>query len=695
MKGPSAVGATPEAGLSNRHGSRDQNEGSKGKMATLQITLPDGATREVPSGTTAAEIAQQISPRLAKEALVARADGELIDLSRPLDHNVKLAILTSKDPDAVQVLRHSAAHLLAAAVLELYPDVKLGVGPPIETGFFYEFLRDQPFTPEDLEKIEAKMREIAARDVPNERKLIPKPEALDLYRKSNQEFKCELVEEKAIEPMVSFYTTGKFIDFCRGPHIPSTGRIKAFKLMNVAGAYWKGHEGNPQMQRIYAACFVDQKELDEYLHKLEEAKRRDHRRIGKELGLFTVNDLVGAGLPLWLPKGATIRRLLEEYILEKERQADYEHVYTPDLAKVDLYVRSGHWAHYHEDMFPPMDLETEQLVLRPMNCPHHILVYQSKKRSYRDLPVRIAELGTMYRYERSGVLSGLSRVRVMTLNDAHIFCTPEQIKDEFAGVMRLVEQAYRDLGITQYTYRLSLRDKVNVGKYIANDEMWDLAERMLREAMDSLHLPYTEAPGEAAFYGPKLDIQLADVMGHQETYSTIQIDFHLPNQFDLGYVGADGQEHRPVMIHRGVISTMERMVSYLIELYAGAFPVWLAPVQASVLPVSGKFEEYAKKVTKQLKDAGVRVHLDDRNEKLQAKIRDAQLEKIPYMLILGGKEAEAGTVSVRHRFKGDLGPRPIEQFIADLQHDIATKVIDRPPPAESGSEKAAAGTKAK
>jgi len=664
-------------------------------MATLQITLPDGATREVPSGTTAAEIAQQISPRLAREALVARADGELIDLSRPLDHNVKLSILTSKDPDAVQVLRHSAAHLLAAAVLELYPDVKLGVGPPIETGFFYEFLREQPFTPEDLEKIEAKMHELAARDIPNERKLIPKPEALDLYRRTNQEFKCELVEEKAIEPMVSFYTTGKFIDFCRGPHIPSTGRIKAFKLMNVSGAYWKGHEGNPQLQRIYAACFVDQKELDEYLHRLEEAKRRDHRRIGKELGLFTVNDLVGAGLPLWLPKGATIRRLLEEYILEKERQANYEHVYTPDLAKVDLYVRSGHWAHYHEDMFPPMDLETEQLVLRPMNCPHHILVYESKKRSYRDLPVRIAELGTMYRYERSGVLSGLSRVRVMTLNDAHIFCTPEQIKEEFAGVMRLVEQAYRDLGITQYSYRLSLRDKVNVGKYVANDEMWDLAERMLREAMDSLHLPYTEAPGEAAFYGPKLDIQLADVMGHQETYSTIQIDFHLPNQFDLGYVGADGQEHRPVMIHRGVISTMERMVSYLIELYAGAFPVWLAPVQASVLPVSGKFEEYAKKVAQQLKDAGMRVHLDDRNEKLQAKIRDAQLEKIPYMLIIGGKEAEAGTVSVRHRFKGDLGPRPLEQFIADLQQEAATKVIDQPPPAESGSEKAPAGTKTK
>jgi threonyl-tRNA synthetase len=642
---------------------------------TIQITLPDGATREVQRGTTAAEIAQQISPRLAKEALVARADGELVDLSRPLEHDAKISILTAKDPDSLQVFRHSAAHLLAAAVLELYPDVKLGIGPPIDTGFFYEFVRAEPFTQDDLEKIEVKMHELAAKDLPNERKLIPKPEALELYRKSNQEFKCELVEEKATEPMVSFYTTGKFIDFCRGPHIPSTGRIKAFKLMSVAGAYWKGQESNPQMQRIYGACFIDQKQLDEYLHKLEEAKRRDHRRIGKELGLFTVSDLVGAGLPLWLPKGATIRRLLEDYILEKERRAGYQHVYTPDLAKVDLYMRSGHWAHYHEDMFPPMDLETEQLVLRPMNCPHHILVYESKKHSYRDLPVRIAELGTMYRYERSGVLSGLSRVRCMTLNDAHIFCSPEQIKEEFAGVMRLVEQAYRDLGITQYTYRLSLRDKLNRAKYVENNEMWDLAENMLREAMNSLNLPYTEAPGEAAFYGPKLDIQLADVMGHQETYSTIQIDFHLPNQFELGYIGADGQAHRPVMIHRGVISTMERMTSYLIELYAGAFPVWLAPVQAVVLPITERQNAYAKEVLEKLLDGGVRVELDDRNEKLQAKIRDAQLQKIPYMLVIGGKEAEAGTVSVRHRAKGDLGARPLEQFSADLRAEIDSKVI--------------------
>src|SRR5277367_5077051 len=640
---------------------------------TMQITLPDGATREVQRGTTAAQIAHQISPRLAKEALVARADGELVDLSRPLEHDTRISILTAKDPDSLQVFRHSAAHLLAAAVLELYPDVKLGIGPPIDTGFFYEFVRAEPFTQDDLEKIEAKMRELAAKDFPNERKLLPKPEALELYRKSNQEFKCELVEEKATEPMVSFYTTGKFIDFCRGPHIPSTGRIKAFKLMSVAGAYWKGKEGNPQMQRIYGACFVEPKQLEEYLQRLEEAKRRDHRRVGKELGLFTVSDQVGSGLPLWLPKGATIRRILEEYILERERELGYQHVYTPSLAKVDLYIRSGHWAHYHEDMFPPMDLETEQMVLRPMNCPHHILVYESKPRSYRELPVKLAELGTMYRYERSGALSGLSRVRCMTLNDAHIFCTPDQIKEEFSNVMKLVEQAYRDLGITNYSYRLSLRDPANKEKYVDNDEMWALGERVLREALDGLGLPYKESRGDAAFYGPKLDIQLADVMGHEETYSTIQVDFHLPNQFDLTYTGADGKPHRPVMIHRAIVSTMERMIAYLIEHYAGAFPLWLAPVQVGLVPISERHHEYAKKIQQQLQKHGFRVELDARNEKMNAKIRDFTMQKVPYVLAMGDKEAESGAVSVRARGKGDLGSKPFDDFLNHMQQVVESK----------------------
>jgi threonyl-tRNA synthetase len=643
-------------------------------METIHISLKDGKVLDFPRGTTAAEVAKSISPRLASAALVARADGELVDLSRPLERDAKLEILTEKDPDALFVFRHSAAHLLAAAVLELYPDVKLGIGPPIETGFFYEFERAESFTPEDLERIEKRMHDISSRDVPNERKLLPKAEALELYRKTNQTFKCELVEEKATDPLVSFYTTGKFIDFCRGPHIPRTGKIQAFKLMNVSGAYWKGKETNPQLQRIYGACFFTKADLDDYLHRLEEAKRRDHRRIGKELELFTVSDLVGAGLPLWLPKGATIRRLLEEYILERERELGYQHVYSPDIAKVDLYKRSGHWAHYHEDMFPPMKLETEELVLRPMNCPHHILIYESKKHSYRDLPVKIAELGTMYRYERSGVLSGLSRVRCMTLNDAHIFCTPEQIKEEFINVMKLVERAYRDLGITQYSYRLSLGDKNDKVKFVDNDEMWAHGERVLREAMDSLGLPYTVAPGEAAFYGPKLDIQLADVMGHQETYSTIQIDFHLPNQFELGYVGPDGQVHRPVMIHRGVISTMERMTSYLIELYAGAFPAWLAPVQAIVLPITDRQNDYAREVMAKLSAGGFRVELDERNEKLQAKIRDAQLQKIPYMLVVGGREAEAGAVGVRHRSKGDQGARPLGEFIASLKAKVDSRI---------------------
>ncbi|MCL5745270.1 MAG: threonine--tRNA ligase, partial [Acidobacteria bacterium] len=440
-----------------------------------------------------------------------------------------------------------------------------------------------------------------------------------------------------------------------------------------AGAYWKGDEKNKQLQRIYGTAFFSKKELEDYLNRLEEAKRRDHRRLGKELELFTVNETVGAGLPLWLPKGATVRRLLEEYILERERETGYQHVYTPDLAKVELYKRSGHWEHYKDDMFPPMDLETEQMVLRPMNCPHHILVYESKMHSYRDLPVRIAELGTMYRYERSGVLSGLSRVRCMTLNDAHIFCAPEQIKEEFSSVMKLVERAYKDLGITQYRYRLSLRDPANKEKYVDNDAMWELGERVLREAMDALGLAYVEARGEAAFYGPKLDIQLADVMGHEETYSTIQVDFHLPNQFELNYVGADGKQHRPVMIHRAIVSTMERMISYLIELYAGAFPMWLAPVQAAVLPITDRQVEYAKKVSEELEAAGIRVHVDDRNEKVNLKIREAQLQKIPYMLVMGDREAQSGTVSVRNRKHGDQGAKPVAEFLAEARKLIDTK----------------------
>ena len=640
-------------------------------MSDLTITLPDGSRQTVPPGTRPIDVAKSISPRLAADAVVARVGGELFDLTRPLDSDGQLEILTTKNPESLQVYRHSTAHLLAAAVLELFPETQLGIGPPTEAGFYYDFQRNAKFTPEDLEKIEARMRELQAQNLPFERKMTPKQEGLAKYH--DDWMKRELIEERAGE-IFSEYTLGPhFIDFCRGPHVPSTEKLKAFKLLSIAGAYWKGNEKNPQLQRIYGTAFFTKKELDDYLQRLEEAKKRDHRKLGKELELFTVNELVGAGLPLWLPKGATVRRLLEEYILERERATGYQHVYTPDLAKVELYERSGHWEHYHEDMFPAMDLETERMVLRPMNCPHHILIYKSKMRSYRDLPVRIAELGTMYRYERSGVLSGLSRVRCMTLNDAHIFCTPDQIKSEFTKVMQLVEEAYRDLGITQYRYRLSLGDKTNTEKYVKNDEMWTLAERVLREAMDSLGLPYVEAPGEAAFYGPKLDIQLADVMGHEETYSTIQIDFHLPNQFDLGYVGADGQEHRPVMIHRAIVSTMERMISYLIELYAGAFPVWLAPVQVTVLPITDRQNEYAHQIHETLTKAGIRAEIDTRNDKVNFKIREAQLQKIPYMLVVGDRESQAGEVSVRNRKHGDQGVKKLDAFLTDLWNLIDTK----------------------
>ena len=642
-------------------------------MSQIEVTLPDGSKHAVAPGIRPIDIAQSISPRLADAAIVAKVDGELYDLTRPLEKSASLEILTNKDPEALRVYRHSTAHLLAAAVLELYPETQLGIGPPIESGFYYDFDRATAFTPEDLEKIEKRMWEIQQRNLPYERIYTRKDDGLKKYR--DAWMKCELIDERAGDVFTEYTLGPHFIDFCLGPHVPNTSKIKAFKLLSIAGAYWRGDEHNKQLQRIYGTAFFTKKDLEDYLNRLEEAKRRDHRRLGRELELFTVNESVGAGLPLWLPKGATIRRLLEDYILERERATGYQHVYTPDLAKVELYQRSGHWEHYHQDMFPTMDLETEKMVLRPMNCPHHILVFESKKRSYRDLPIRIAELGTMYRYERSGVLSGLSRVRSMTLNDAHIFCTPEQIKEEFSGVMRLVEQAYRDLGITQYRYRLSLRDPANKDKYVNNDEMWALGERVLREAMDSLGLPYIEARGEAAFYGPKLDIQLADVMGHEETYSTIQVDFHLPNQFGLGYVAADGKEHRPVIIHRAIVSTMERMVSYLIELYAGAFPVWLAPVQATVLPITDRQIEYARIVRKQLEDAGVRSTVDDRNEKVNLKIREAQLQKVPYMLVVGDREQQSGEVAVRNRKHGDQGAKPLAEFVSEIRKVIDSKAV--------------------
>ena len=644
-------------------------------METIQITLPDGSSREVPSGTTAAQVAAQIGPRLAKDALVARVDGELVDLSRPLDHNVNLAILTSKDPDAVQVFRHSASHLLAAAVLELFPNVKLGIGPPTETGFFYEFVREEPFTPEDLEKIEAKMREIAAKDVPNERKFIPKAEAVEIYRNSNQQFKCELVEEKATDPLVSFYQTGKFIDFCRGPHIPSTGRIKAFKLTNVAGAYWKGQEGNPQMQRIYGLCFIDQKELDEHVHKLEEAKRRDHRKLGQELDLFSIQDEAGPGLIFWHPKGGIIRKQMEDWLRDELLRRNYDLVYTPHIMLLDLWKTSGHAVFYAENMFGPVEVEKADYQLKPMNCPGHILIYKSHLRSYRELPVRLAELGTVYRYERSGVLHGLLRVRGFTQDDAHIFCRPDQAEQEVQSCIEFAWEALRVFGFDRYEVELSGGDPTHPEIYAGTPEDWKNAEDALQNTLNRMNVPFKYIPGEAAFYGPKIDVKLVDAIGRSWQLSTVQFDFNLPRRFDMEYVGEDGARHQPLMVHRALFGSVERFFGVLIEHYAGAFPAWLAPVQVSVLPLSEKTKEYGEKVTEHLKKAGFRVHLDDRNEKLQAKIRDAQMQKIPYMLVIGGKEAEAGTVAVRHRTKGDLGPRPLDQFTADLRQEIDTRLI--------------------
>lgn len=657
-------------------------------MEQVQVTLPDGKVQEVPKGTTPADIARKISPRLADAALVARVTatngaplpnapdlGELVDLRRPLEENVKLQILTEKDPDALFVFRHSAAHLLAAAVMELYPNVKLGIGPPIDTGFFYEFLRDEPFTPEDLTKIEKKMHELAAQDLPNERKLIPKPEALELYKNSNQIFKCELVEEKANELMVSFYSTGKFLDFCRGPHIPSTKRITAFKLMSVAGSYWKGQEGNPQLQRIYAACFFTQKELDEYLHRLEEAKRRDHRKLGVELDLFSIQDEAGPGLIFWHPKGGLIRKTVEDWLREELLKRGYDLVYTPHIMRLDLWKTSGHTGFYKDSMFGPVEVEKADYQLKPMNCPGHILIYKSKLHSYRDLPVRLAELGTVYRYERSGVLHGLLRVRGFTQDDAHIFCAPQDISQEVEACIDFAFAVMKNFGFDKFEVELSDWDPKHPENYAGKAEDWAHATDSLAKTMDRLKIPYKKIEGEAAFYGPKIDVKLIDAIGRPWQLTTVQFDFNLPARFGLEYVAEDGARHRPWMVHRALLGSVERFFGILIEHYAGAFPLWLAPVQVQICPVSEKVADYAKHVAATIKSHNLRVHLDDRNEKLPAKIRDAQLQKIPYMLIVGPKEAEAGTVSVRHRSKGDQGPKPLADVIASLQAEVTSRSL--------------------
>lgn len=556
-------------------------------------------------------------------------NGKLVDLTRPIEEDASIEIITPDHEDALGLVRHSAAHLMAQAMRRLYPNIHFGVGPAIDSGFYYDSDNGQnQVTAEDLPAIEAEMMKIVKENLPIERRVLSKQEALEIF--ASDPYKVELISELPEEEVITAYQQGEFIDLCRGPHVPSTGRIQVFKLLSVAGAYWRGNSNNQMMQRVYGTAFFDKKALKEYIRLREEAKERDHRKLGKELDLFMVSPEVGSGLPFWLPKGATIRRTIERYIVDKEVSLGYQHVYTPIMGDVELYKTSGHWDHYQEDMFPPMDMgDGEMLVLRPMNCPHHMMVYKNTIHSYRELPIRIAELGMMHRYEKSGALSGLQRVREMTLNDGHTFVRPDQIKDEFKRTLELMVAVYADFNITDYRFRLSYRDPNNTDKYFDDDAMWEKAQAMLKAAMDELELDYFEAEGEAAFYGPKLDVQVKTALGTEETLSTIQLDFLLPERFDLTYVGEDGENtHRPVVIHRGIVSTMERFVAYLTEVYKGAFPTWLAPIQATIIPVSvDAHGDYAYEIKERLQMKGLRVEVDDRNEKMGYKIRASQTQR--------------------------------------------------------------------
>ncbi|MCP8617077.1 threonine--tRNA ligase [Salirhabdus salicampi] len=642
----------------------------------LNITFPDGNVKQFPNGTTGEEIAGSISSGLKKQALAIKLNGELVDLRRPLEQDGAIEIVTYRDQEGLEILRHSTAHLMAQAIKRLYKDVKLGVGPVIENGFYYDIDMEEKITPEDLPKIEKEMKKIVDEAHAIEREEVTRDEAKRIYHDVGDDLKLELIDDIPEGDSITLYKQGEFFDLCRGPHVPHTGKMKVFKLLNISGAYWRGDSDNKMLQRIYGTAFEKKSQLEEHLRLLEEAKERDHRKLGKELDLFTVNQKVGQGLPLWLPKGATIRRTIERYIVDIEERLGYNHVYTPVLGSVDLYKTSGHWDHYQEDMFPPMEMDNEDLVLRPMNCPHHMMVYKNQLHSYRNLPVRIAELGTMHRHEMSGALAGLQRVRAMTLNDAHIFCRPDQLKEEFIRVVQLVQAVYKDFGINDYFFRLSYRDPEDKEKYVDNDEMWETAQAMLKETMEDMELEYVEAEGEAAFYGPKLDVQVKTALGKDETLSTVQLDFHLPNRFDLTYIGEDGKEHRPVVIHRGVVSTMERFVAFLIEEYKGAFPTWLSPVQARIIPVSlDAHLDYAKQVEEKLRFEGIRVELDERDEKIGYKIRETQTEKIPYALVVGDQEIEQNAVNVRKYGEKDSSTVEFDQFVRQMKEDIEAKSL--------------------
>lgn len=637
----------------------------------IQLTFPDGAVKAFEQGSTTEDVAASISPGLRKNAIAGKLNGELIDFTRPIETDGTIEIVTPDSPEALHILRHSTAHLLAHAVHRLFPETKFGVGPVIENGFYYDMDAVDPITAEDLEKIEKEMKKIVAENIPVIRHEVTRDEAEKRLEAIEDPYKLELLQDIPADETVTIYEQGDFFDLCRGVHVPSTGKLKEFKLLSIAGAYWRGDSNRKMLQRIYGTAFFKKDELKKHLKMLEEARERDHRKIGKELDLFMVSQKVGQGLPLWLPKGATIRRTIERYIVDIEEKLGYQHVYTPVLGSKDLYETSGHWGHYQDGMFPPMEMDNETLVLRPMNCPHHMMVYKNGIHSYRNLPVRIAELGTMHRYEMSGALSGLQRVRGMTLNDAHIFVRPDQIKAEFKRVVELILAVYKDFDITDYRFRLSYRDPEDTEKYFDDDQMWEHAQALLKEAMDELELEYVEEEGEAAFYGPKLDVQVRTAIGMEETLSTVQLDFLQPERFDLTYVGEDGKHHRPVVIHRGVVSTMERFVAYLIEEYKGAFPTWLAPVQVEVIPVSNDVHyAYAEFVRDELVKRGIRVEIDDRDEKMGYKIREAQVQKIPYTLVLGDREMQDGEVTVRKYGEKATETVAISQFIANLVKEV-------------------------
>src|SRR5664280_3161306 len=642
-------------------------------MSNIEITLPDGSKRPVEAGTRPIDIAKSISPRLADAAIGAKVDGELYDLTRPLEKDASLQILTARDPESLNVYRHSSAHLLAAAVIELYPETKLGIGPPIDNGFYYDFDRAVPFTPEDLEKIEKKMGELQSRDLPYERIYTRKDEGLKKY--SDAWMKCELIDERAGE-IFSEYTLGPhFIDFCRGPHVPSTSKIKAFKLLSIAGAYWKGDEHNKQLQRIYGTAFFTQKDLDAYLQRVEEAKKRDHRKLGRELDLFSIQELACPGLIFFHPKGVIIRKQLEDWMRDQYLKRGYSLVYTPHVARFELWKTSGHAGFYAQNMFTRMELDDAEYQLKPMNCPFHILIYADKQHSYRDLPVRLGELGTVYRYERSGVLNGLFRVRGFTQDDAHIFCTPDQIEDEVVDCLQFALDILAAYGFEKYDAELSTWDGGKSGKYDGAPEQWAMAESALQRACDKLKIAAKTIPDEAAFYGPKIDIKLVDAIGRKWQLSTVQFDFTLPRRFGLEYIAEDGKAHQPLMVHRALYGSIERFFGILIEHYAGAFPVWLAPIQAIVLPITDRQTQYARDICKQLDDAGIRATVDDRNEKVNLKIREAQMQKIPYMLVVGDREQENGMVAVRNRKHADQGAKSMADFVTEIRALIDSKAV--------------------